>query len=80
MSLGAAPHAVEPKKHSAPIVEATAIVPSGECLMPSRPGAEKIEITFEPSEGRTAHCAIATMWSYSADIASVYHFNKDYTI
>ena len=35
MSLGVAPHAVEPKKHSVPTVETTATVPSGKCFAPS---------------------------------------------
>jgi len=41
MSLSVVPHAVEPKKHNFPTVEAIATVPSGECFMPSTPGAEK---------------------------------------
>jgi len=41
MSLGVVPHAVEPKKHSVPTAETTALVPGGERFVPSTPGVEK---------------------------------------
>jgi hypothetical protein len=44
MSLGAVPHAVEPKKHSVLTVVTTATVPGGECFVSSTYGVEKARI------------------------------------
>jgi hypothetical protein len=61
MSLGAVPHAVEPKKHSVLTVVTTATVPGGECFVSSTYGVEKARMQ-RLSLAKADRCIVAMQY------------------